>query len=469
MGLPSSNASGKSLQALTAAALLLPGLASSSASAAEPGTLNLQVSRYEEGTRDLLDVDSRLPPLRADSLHLSGAALLRDSIRANVSFTQDTWSGATPVAVAPLAANGNRPILRNSPQGLVYAGASPIVNGRLALTEAFAPAGDARNVLIMSSASPELRKQADVSFEVPVDSLRATTLTAAAGISDEPDYRSRYGRVGSQLGFNDNLTTISFAAAFTRSDTHARLDTDLLPYLTRNAYAAQLERNDGSDVLHGERRDRSIEIGLTQVIDAVSVFDAGLTLNRASGFMENPYKAVTVVFAGPANVPAAGDVRAFIEQRPDERRQLTFRAHYARHFSAREATLQVDYVHSRDDWDISTHSLELGWAQTLGEWTLTPRLRYYTQSAADFHVPWLVSRQDYRSIAFDDNGDAQATLYSPALLSAHFSSDHRLAAFGSASAGLTLQRRFARGLAVEAGVEYYTRADGLHAGGGTDA
>lgn len=462
------NASGKSLQALTAAALLLPGLASP-ASAAEPGTLNLQVSRYEEGVRDLLDVDSRLPPLRADSLHLSGAALLRDGIRANVSFTQDTWSGATPVAVAPLAANGNRPILRSAPLGLVYAGASPMVNGRLALTEALAPAGDARNVLTLSSASPELRRQADAALDIPVDGLRATTFTAAAGLSDEPDYRSRYARVGSRIGVNDNLTTLGIAAAFTRSDTQARLDADLSPYLTRNAYAAQLERISGTDVLHGERRDRSVELGLTQVIDAVSVFDAGLTLNRASGFMENPYKAVTVVFAGTADVPTTGDVRAFVEQRPDERRQLSLRAHYARHFAARDATLQVDYVHSRDDWDITTHSLEFGWAQTLGEWTLTPRLRYYTQSAADFHVPWLVSRQDYRNIAFDENGTAQVTLYSPALLPAHFSSDHRLAAFGSASAGLTLQRRFARGLAVEAGVEYYTRADGLHAGGGSDS
>lgn len=463
MSVASSSAPGRSLQALTAAALLLPGLATP-ASAAEPGTLNLQVSRYEEGARDLVTVDSRLPPLHADSLHLSGAALLRDSIRASISLTQDTWSGATPVAVAPLAANANRPILRSSAQGLVYAGASPMVNGRIALTEALAPAGDAREVLVMSSASPEIRTQADASIEVPIAALRATSLTLATGLSDEPDYRSRYGRFGTRIGFNDNLTTLNLAAAFTRSDTHARLDADLAPYLTRNAYAAQLERIGNADILRGERRDRSVEIGFTQVLDTVSVFDAGITLNRASGFMENPYKAVTVIFAGTADTPAFGDVRAFVEQRPDERRQLTFRAHYARHFAARDATLQLDYAHSRDDWGIRTHSLELGWAQTLGAWTLTPRLRYYTQTAAEFHVPWLVSRQDYRRIALDDNGEPQVSLYAPDLLPAHFSSDHRLAAFGSASAGLTLQKRFARGLVLEAGFEYYTRAAGLRAG-----
>ncbi|MGV3590777.1 MAG: DUF3570 domain-containing protein, partial [Gammaproteobacteria bacterium] len=166
--------------------------------------------------------------------------------------------------------------------------------------------------------------------------------------------------------------------------------------------------------------------------------------------------------------PTTGDVRAFMEQRPDERKQLTLRAHYARHFTARDATLQLEYVHSRDDWDIATHSVELGWAQTFGAWMLTPRVRYYTQTAAEFHVPWLVSRQHYRNIAIDEHGEPQVTPYSSALLPAHFSSDHRLAAFGSASAGLTLQRRFARGLAIEAGLEYYRRSAGLQADGGTN-
>ena len=58
---------------------------------------------------------------------------------------------------------------------------------------------------------------------------------------------------------------------------------------------------------------------------------------------------------------------------------------------------------------------------------------------------------------------------SAALLPAHFSSDHRLAAFAALSAGLTVQRTFARGLTFEAGFEYYTRADGLYAGGAANS
>jgi hypothetical protein len=149
------------------AALMLPGIAATQASAAEPGTLNLQVSRYEEEARELPGIDSGLRPLRADTLHLSGALLLRDSIRVAFGITQDTWSGATPIAVAPLTANSNRPILRNGPNGVVMAGASPIVNTRVPLDGALRPVGDPRSVLVLASASPELRQQADLSFEAP--------------------------------------------------------------------------------------------------------------------------------------------------------------------------------------------------------------------------------------------------------------------------------------------------------------
>jgi hypothetical protein len=456
------------LQALTTAALLLPGLLATTTRAAETATLTLQASRYEEGKRDLIDVTSDLPVLQADTLHLSGAVMLRERMRLAFGLTQDTWSGATPVTVAPLAANGNRPVLRNAAQGVVVAGASPLVNGTVQLNASRAPVGDPRNVLIMSSASPELRREANFALDVPVAALHGSgTVILGGGVSDEPDYRSRNGRIGARFDFNAQTTTLNLGTSFTRSDTAALLDADLLPYLTRRAYTTQIERSRNSELLRGERRDRRFDIGVTQVLDAVSVLDAGLTLTRGSGFMENPYKAVTVVFTGAAPGGGNGDVRAFLEQRPDERRQLALHAHYARHFAAANGTLQFDYNHSRDDWGIDTHSAELGWAQTLGAWTLTPRLRYYTQSAADFHTAWLVSEQLYRSVVPGD-GEPLVTFYSAALLPAHFSSDHRLAAFGAFSGGLTAQRHFARGLTLEAGLEYYARGS-AYAGGDADS
>ena len=461
------------LQALTAAALLLPGMLANPARAAEANTLSLQASRYEEGQRDLGNGDSGLQPLYADSLHASGTFMLRDSIRLAFGLAQDTWSGATPVAVAPLAANSNRPILKNAAQGVVVSGASPIVNTRLPLEIALAPGNDSRNVLIMSSASPELRQQADIALDVPVEPLRRTgALTLGAGISDEPDYFSRYGRIGGRVDFDQRLATLDVGASFTRSSTSALLDADLLPYLTRSAYIGQLQRSDDSELLRGERRDRSFDLGFTRILDATSILDLDANFTHSRGFMENPYKATTVVFADPARPGASGDVRALLEQRPDARRQRALHAHYARHFTGAAATLQLDYLYSTDDWGIEANSIELGWAQTLAAWTLTPRLRYYTQGAADFHTSWLVSRQPYRSAVIDPANPGlppRFNTFSPSLLPAYFSSDHRLAAFSSLSAGLTVQRHFAAGFTLEAGVEYYKRAGDLQAGSGPDS
>ena len=47
----------------------------------------------------------------------------------------------------------------------------------------------------------------------------------------------------------------------------------------------------------------------------------------------------------------------------------------------------------------------------------------------------------------------------------NFSSDHRLAGFGSLSGGVTLNKQLARGVSLEAGFEYYTRASSFKLGG----
>lgn len=519
VGVPRDSSS-KTLQALTAAALVLPGLLLSPVQAAEDGSDNvsMQFSRYEESERELVDVESGFKPIAVDTLHASGKFNIRDNYRIAIGLTQDTWSGASPVATAPLLAGGNRAILRNTTQGVITSGASPYVNGQVVLDRQlnpvrFAPDGtaaiDTRNVLIMSSASPEMRQQVDATVEYQG---AQGGMSIGAGISDEDDYLSRFGNLGGRLDFNQKLTSINFGAGYTSSNADAVLDPDLLPYLNRSAYASQLVRTQGSERLQGKRNDRTVNIGLTQVVDASTLFDVSVGYTSSRGFMENPYKATTVIFVGPEAFSSAaqqtvnGDVRALLEQRPDKRRQLAVNAHYVHHLSALDAALHLEYQFSSDDWDIDTHSLEVQWVQPLGNWTFTPRVRYYTQGAANFYQPFLLSRQFYRSAAKDAAGreiwlspdaeqrqffrtangefvdggnnpvDAglldlqpQFVDFSAAKLPQHFSSDPRLAAFGSVSAGLTLRRSFARGFAVEAGFEFYQRASGRVAGNKADS
>ena len=58
-----------------------------------------------------------------DNLHGSAALTLFDRLKFAFDYIQDTWSGATPIATAPLVLRGNRP---TSPDG--FFGATPSIN-----------------------------------------------------------------------------------------------------------------------------------------------------------------------------------------------------------------------------------------------------------------------------------------------------------------------------------------------------
>ncbi len=57
------------------------------------------------------------------------------------------------------------------------------------------------------------------------------------------------------------------------------------------------------------------------------------------------------------------------------------------------------------------------------------------------------------------------TPFDPAKLPANYSSDQRLAGFGALSGGVTISKKFAKGLSLETGFEYYTHQASLQIGG----
>jgi hypothetical protein len=90
--------------------------------------------------------------------------------------------------------------------------------------------------------------------------------------------------------------------------------------------------------------------------------------------------------------------------------------------------------------------LEASWVQSLpAGFTLTPTLRYLTQDAADF----------YRDPPFPQ-GARQGTPYT---------ADTRLSAFGALTAGLRVEKQFARGVSADVELNVYRQRAGWHAGG----
>ena len=501
------------LQALTSAALMLPGLLLAPGHAGAKDRINFQYSRYQEGERNLYGAPHSLRPITADVLHGSGLFSLTDRTTFSFGYTQDTWSGATPVTSTPLATTGgNRPYFNNG----VVVGASPLLQSDVLLTRDLNPIGrdpitkqvtgdvDPRSVMVMVSASPETRRQATFGLS---HEWNEAAISIAGGFSRERDYKSSFGNIGGRLDFNQKLTTVKFNGGYTFSNIGAILDHDSAPYINKDAYFQNIVRRGSTQILRDDRQDWVANVGVTQVLSKNAYVDANVGYTHSSGFLENPYKAMSFIFVDPAELnnglstPITGKVRAFIEQRPGTRNQVALNAKYVHYISPFNAAMHLGYRLSVDDWGVNTHTFDASWVQPLGSgWTLTPRIRYYSQDSASFYRPYLFTQQAYqkpqidslgreiyfsptnpdalyfRSGAFgyiDQNGnsvdDALAQTMQPKFipyqLPKNFSSDHRLAGFGALSGGVVLSKVLAKGVALEAGFEYYTRAASMQIGG----
>ena len=135
---------------------------------------------------------------------------------------------------------------------------------------------------------------------------------------------------------------------------------------------------------------------------------------------------------------------------------------YSQFIQPVDAALHLKYQFFHDDWGINAHTFEGDWVQPLGAgWTLTPRIRYYSQEAADFYGSYFITLN--KRPGRDENGQ---NIFDPNLVQPYFSSDQRLSGFGTLSGGVTVAKQFAKGLSLEAGFEYYTHQGGLKLGGG---
>lgn len=471
------------LQALTLAALALPGLMLAGNSAAEDDEVDFQYSHYQEGKRDLINVPNNANPIEVDTIHGYGKVSLSDRIKLAFNFSQDTWSGATPITTAPLVARSNRAIEAGKGKKKVTVGASPFINSQIFLDKDFNPLSrdpktqkadgiDLSTVHVLSMASPETRKQGDLRLGYEWDEA---AIDAGFGGSVEDDYVSWFGNLNGRLDFNQKLTSLNLGLGYTNSDIQATLDHDAVTYINKSAFQDQLTKTLSKEIVRGSKQDWATNIGLTQIINKSALFNASLGYTHSSGYLENPYKVMSIIFADPDPLVTdpknpnglVGDVKAFLEQRPDERNQWQMGARYVRQIAPLNAALHFDYQYFQDDWGINAHTFQLDWIQPVANnWTITPKFRYYSQDAADFYSPYLISKQAFNKLNVDpETGEITTTPFDPSKLPDNFSSDHRLSAYGALSGGVTVSKRFAKGLTLEAGFEYYTHQGSLRLGG----
>lgn len=477
-----------SLNVLTTAALLLPGLLSPAVQAAEGDEVDFQYSHYQEGSRTIL-TDSfgnkfnlkNSNPIEVESLHGGAKVSLTDRVKFAFNYLQDTWGGATPISSAPSAFGGNS-LYTFDDNGPIPVGASPYIatgSGFLSFDRnlnaysvdpnTFEPEKDNRITHILSTASPETRKQGDFKLSYEWDE---TAVSVGGGISVEDDYESRFGNLGLRRDLNQKQTTLNLDLSYTNSETNAVLDHDTIPYIEKDNWYfdnTSVDKFDGGTRLVGTKQDWGVHAGVTQVLNKSAVVSADFNYTRSTGYMANPYKVSQFFFVDPAefefNEFVSPERVAFLERRPEVRNQWGVGGRYVQFINPLNAALHFDYRFSADDWGIQAHTFEADWVQPLSfGWSVTPRIRYYSQDAADFYQPFFVVKE--RREAGTRIVDGEARTITTNNTPSAFSSDQRLSGYGALSGGVTIAKQFAKGVTLETGFEYYTHQGSLKIGGG---
>lgn len=226
--------------------------------------------------------------------------------------------------------------------------------------------------------------------------------TVDVSYSRENDYRSR------SLGLADAWTLAHGRGTFHFGLSLAR---DLVVPVTNH--------------LRLNKSTTSLAAGFTWIVGPRDLFDVSTSLMNSSGYLDDPYKIVPIGAHGADGTAP--------ERRPDSRSRHTLVVKYAHHFRG-ESGLKLSYRYYWDDWSIGSHTLDLEYGLRIGRrWTLTPRARLYTQSAASFYGSSFPTLPTYRS------------------------ADYRLSAFNSWLGGLTVDYRLSDRLSLNLGATYQTQ------------
>ncbi|HEY6895147.1 MAG TPA: DUF3570 domain-containing protein [Rhodanobacteraceae bacterium] len=197
-------------------------------------------------------------------------------------------------------------------------------------------------------------------------------------------------------------------------------------------FGAARDRIDAVEGVNGPVLDQPREtydylLGVTQVLDAASLVESSLTWSDGRGYFSDPYK--------------------LHDMRPNHRRILAWLTRYNHYFASADATLRLGYRYIDDSFGDRSHMLEVSWVQALPHgFTLTPTIRYFTQSAAYF----------YRDPPFPQ-GFVPGDLYT---------ADERLSAFGAVTLGLRLAKELPNRVTIDVAYNAYRQRGDWRLGGG---
>jgi hypothetical protein len=228
------------------------------------------------------------------------------------------------------------------------------------------------------------------------------SLAAGAAFSNEDDYHSTSELVEAKWWTSDKNTTVAASI----SPSYDAIASTNNPFLEEN------------------RLTIGYLLGVTQVIDEMSIGQFNMTYTNANGYMTDQYK--------------------FLDNRPRSRDQVAWLARYNRFIPGPDASLHTDYRYYLDSWGIHSHTIELAWYQPLfTSWILRPGIRYYSQSQADF---------------FD-------SVYPPTEVGPFYTTDQRMGDFGGFTESIALTKDFNSSWSMEVRFDFLQQRPSWKLGG----
>jgi hypothetical protein len=235
------------------------------------------------------------------------------------------------------------------------------------------------------------------------------SLGVAGVVSSERDYLSRGASIDARIHSEDRNRTYAIGVA----GVNDRIN-------PQNANAG--------GVTNAPRNSLEYLVGITQALSPTQIVQSNLTYSYGHGYYDDPYKLA--------------------DRRPSQRRIFAWLTRYNQYFLGPDAALRLSYRYLDDSFGSNSNTLAAAWVQALPrEWSVTPAVRYYTQSAAWFYYD-----------------PPPGTGYVPG---EPYSMDARLSAFGAFTVGLTVGKVFADGWSVDVRADFYRQKASWRPSGGS--
>jgi Protein of unknown function (DUF3570) len=229
------------------------------------------------------------------------------------------------------------------------------------------------------------------------------TVSVGTAYSNENDYQSTAVSLSGTKSSDDNNTTFSGGVGYNQDKINPT----------------------NKVVANEKKRGLELQVGVTQVLTPLDIAQLNATYTEGVGYYSDPYKT--------------------FDKRPRNRVTNVLLAKWNHHFKDAGTTTRLQYRYYTDTFGIQAHTVGLEVVKTYPNgWTITPGVRYSTQSKADF----------YYDPPFPNGRTADG----------YYSSDQRLANMGSVTAGIKVSKQIDAESSIDFKLESYVQRTGLYLG-----